>query len=210
MNIDKRRGNVILACLLAATVVVALAICLLPDGSAAANEPVQEAIAEAAEAADEDAEMAAEIEASTLVKEGDTAPDFTVEMLDGSKITLADLKGNVVLVNFWATWCPPCREELSHVQAEIIDRFADKPFRMIAISRGEQRAKVEKFIADNGYTFPVGLDPEQSIFGLFATNYIPRNFLIDAEGKVVFVGVGYDETEFAHLKNAIAETLKNI
>lgn len=192
--------------LLAAIVLVVAAIILLPEGKIA-----EEAVAQT-EAAADDSELdeAAEIEKTTLVKRGMTAPDFTVEMLDGSKITLSELKGNVVLVNFWATWCPPCREELTHMQAEIVDRFAGQPFRLLAVSRGEKRGTVEKFIADQGYKFPVALDPGQDVFHKFASNYIPRNFLIDAEGKVVFVGVGYDEEEFGHLKAAIEETLKNL
>ena len=192
--------------LLAAIVLVVAAIILLPEGKIA-----EEAVAQT-EAAADDSELdeAAEIEKTTLVKRGMTAPDFTVEMLDGSKVTLSELKGNVVLVNFWATWCPPCREELTHMQAEIVDRFAGQPFRLLAVSRGEKRGTVEKFIADQGYKFPVALDPGQDVFHKFASNYIPRNFLIDAEGKVVFVGVGYDEEEFGHLKAAIEETLKNL
>lgn len=153
-------------------------------------------------------DQAAEIAKTTLVKVGDKAADFTVEMLDGKQITLSKLKGKVVLVNFWATWCPPCREELKHVQKEIIDRFKGKDFVFLPISRGEKKATVEAFREKAGYTFPMGLDPKQSIFKLFASNYIPRNFLIGKDGKIVYLSVGYDEKEFNELISAIDKALK--
>ena len=153
-------------------------------------------------------DQAAEIAKTTLVKVGDKAADFTVEMLDGKQVTLSKLKGKVVLVNFWATWCPPCREELKHVQKEIIDRFKGKDFVCLPISRGEKKATVEAFREKNGYTFAMGLDPKQSIFKLFASNYIPRNFLIGKDGKIIYLSVGYDEKEFQELISAIDKALK--
>lgn len=149
-----------------------------------------------------------EIAKTTLVKVGDKVADFTVEMLDGKTVTLSKLKGKVVLVNFWATWCPPCREELKHVQKEIIDRFKGKDFVFLPISRGEKKATVEAFREKNGYTFAMGLDPKQSIFKLFASNYIPRNFLIGKDGKIIYLSVGYDEKEFQELISAIDKALK--
>ena len=85
-------------------------------------------------------------------------PNFTVEMFDGSTVSLAELRGKVVLLNFWATWCPPCREELTHVQEEIIDRFAERPFVFLPVSRGESREAVAVFREETGYEFPMGLD----------------------------------------------------
>ena len=162
----------------------------------------------AAAAAEQPADEAAEAAAATLAGEGTEAPDFTVEMIDGSKVALSELRGKVVLLNFWATWCPPCREELSHVQAEILDRFAGKDFVMLPVSRGERRETVERFIDKTGYTFPVGLDADQSIFRKYATNYIPRNFLIGADGRVIYVSVGYDEADFGEMIRKIDEALK--
>ena len=150
-----------------------------------------------------------QIDASTIAKDGTVAPDFTVEMFDGSKIKLSELRGKVVLVNFWATWCPPCREELTRVQKEIIDGFAGEEFVFLPISRGEELHTVAAFRKRMGYTFPMGLDPDQRIFRRYATNYIPRNFLINREGKVVLASIGYDKGEFAHLIKAIEKTINN-
>ncbi len=148
-----------------------------------------------------------QVDASTLVKQGQVAPDFTVEMFDGKTVRLSDLKGKVVLLNFWATWCPPCREELARVQTDIIDRFAGKDFVFLPISRGEELQTVNAFRKRMGYTFPMGLDPDQRIFRRYATNYIPRNFLIDRNGNVSLVSIGYDKREFAHLVETIEKEL---
>lgn len=158
-------------------------------------------------AADAQKEMEQKIADTTIAKEGSMAPDFTVEMVSGEKITLSDLRGKVVLLNFWATWCPPCREELKHVQAEIIDRFKGEEFVFIPVSRGEEKSTVEEFRKSTGYGFPMGLDPEQNIYRLYASNYIPRNFLIDRDGKIVLASVGYDTDEFAELIKTIEKTI---
>lgn len=188
----KRNGTVKLLILTALAVVVGLIIWLLPTAQAQGGKTqnMDDAIAK-----------------STLVKVGDKAPEFKVEMLDGSRLTLSSLKGKVVLVNFWATWCPPCREELKYVQKDIVDRFAGRDFAFVAISRGETRAKVEAFVKEHGYKFPIALDPQQTTYHLFASNYIPRNFLIDREGNIAFFGVGYDAAEFQHLISEIEKTL---
>lgn len=163
----------------------------------------------AAAAAEQPADEAAEAAAATLAGEGAEAPDFTVEMIDGSKVTLSELRGKVVLLNFWATWCPPCRQELTRVQKEIIDRFAGKPFVFLPVSRGEKRETVEAFREKTGYTFPMGLDSARTVYDRYATDYIPRNFLIDKQGKVILATVGYDDEEFDALIRTIEKTLEN-
>ena len=180
----RRKNNRQLWILLALLVAVIAVIALLPSGDGAAAP---------------DRNPDSEIEAATLVKAGDQAPDFTVEMFDGSRVTLADLRGKVVLLNFWATWCPPCREELTHVQTELIDRFAGRPFVFLPVSRGESRETVAAFREKTGYEFPMGLDSTQSVYKRYAANYIPRNFLIDADGRVVSATVGFEKSEFEEL-----------
>ncbi|MBR5138726.1 MAG: TlpA family protein disulfide reductase [Alistipes sp.] len=149
-----------------------------------------------------------QIKASTLINQGDKAPDFTVEMVNGEQITLSKLKGKVVLINFWATWCPPCRQELTHVQKEIIDHFKGQDFVFLPISRGEKKDVVMAFREKQGYTFPMGLDPKQEIYKKYASNYIPRNFVVDKNGKVIYVSVGFEPAEFATMIKTIEAALK--
>lgn len=148
-------------------------------------------------------------ESTTLIRTGDIAPDFTVKMIDGKKITLSELRGKVVLVTFWATWCPPCREEMSHMQEGVIDHFAGKDLVVLPISRGETRATVEAFVDKMKYTFPVGLDENKAIYSLYATNYVPRSFVIDREGRVAYYVVGYDEAVGKEINEAITKALAN-
>lgn len=193
----KKQRTTRLWLLVALLIVVCAVIFLLP------TTPTAEA--EATDAAEQVVED--ETQTTTLVKEGMQAPDFTVEMFDGSTLTLSALKDKVVLVNFWATWCPPCRQELTRVEEDIIKRFEGQEFVFIPISRGEERETVAAFREQTGYTFPMGLDPERKVYDLFASNFIPRNFLIDADGKVVIASVGYEEEEFDGLVKRIEELL---
>ena len=191
----KKRGSTLtLSALFLVLVALVVAIIFWPVEASATNS--------SAPTAQDD------IAATTLIHAGDVAPDFTVEMLDGSSITLSELRGKVVLVNFWATWCPPCRQEMSHLQKDVIDRFAGQDLVVLPISRGEERKTVEQFIERMGYTFPIGLDRDQSIYKKYASNYIPRSVVVGKDGKVVYVAVGYDEESAKEVDNAITEALK--
>ena len=144
----------------------------------------------------------------TLVKTGQQVPAFAVKMFDGTAVNIQDLKGKVVLVNFWATWCPPCRQELTRVQKDIIDRFKSKDFVFLPISRQEKYETVKAFREKTGYTFPMGLDTDRKVFSLFATESIPRNFLVGKDGKIVFMEIGYSEESFQKLIQEIEKALK--
>lgn len=145
---------------------------------------------------------------STLVKTGQEVPAFTVKMFDGSTVNIRDLKGKVVLLNFWATWCPPCRQELTRVQKDLIDRFKGKDFVFLPISRQEKYETVKAFREQTGYSFPMGLDTDRKVFSLFATESIPRNFLIGKDGKIVFMEIGYSEESFQKLIQEIEKALQ--
>ena len=186
-----KKSNKRLYILLVLIALIAAAILLLPGCGGRANKNAQD-----------------EAEATTLVKAGAAAPDFTVEMFDGQKLALADLRGKVVLLNFWATWCPPCRQELARVKSDVIDRFAGRDFVFLPVSRGETREAVAAFREKTGYDFPMGLDPHRKVYDRYASNYIPRNFLIDRDGKVVSATVGYEPEEFEALLQRV-DTLLN-
>ena len=116
--------------------------------------------------------------------------------------------GKLVFIDLYATWCPPCRQELARVQSDVIDRFAGRDFVFLPISRGETHQTVAAFREKTGYTFPMGLDPSQTVYDRYASNYIPRNFLIDRNGKVVLASVGYDPEEFDEMIKTIEKTLE--
>jgi peroxiredoxin len=149
---------------------------------------------------------------TTIVKTGDMAPDFSVEMLDGTDIKLSNLKGKVVLLNFWATWCGPCMQEFKVIPDRLIKRFAgNQDFIFIPISRGETRETVEekmKHLKREKINFPVGLDPEKKIYSMYAKKFIPRSFLIDKDGKISCFSIGYSHKEFEKLIEKIDELLK--
>ena len=145
------------------------------------------------------------------VKVGEQVPEFNVNLLCGKTLNINNLKGKVVLVNFWATWCPYCVQELTRFPEEIVKKFAGKDFAVVCIDRmdgkRETQEKVEEFMKAKGYKFPVGLDEGGKVFGMFATSGIPRNYVIGKDGKIAYIGVGYDEAEFTKLQGAIETAL---
>lgn len=186
----KKRGSTLSLVLMLVALIALVALIIFWPVDAEARTVVAKATVEQDDLAE-----------TTLINVGDEAPDFSVEMLDGSTVTLSALRGQKVLLIFWATWCPPCRQELSHLQ-EVIDANPDVV--VLPISRGEKREVVEAFFQKMGYTFPVGLDVEQTIYRKYASNYIPRSFVVDGNGKVVYVGIGYDEAIAAEVQQALA------
>jgi peroxiredoxin len=109
--------------------------------------------------------------------------DFTLTDLQGKTWALRQLKGKVVLVNFWATWCPPCRKEMPDLNT-LYQRFKDQGFVILAIS-DEEADKVKPFIAERNISYPVMLDPRRKVNELFQVDGIPKSFVYDREGKLV-------------------------
>jgi peroxiredoxin len=109
--------------------------------------------------------------------------DFALSDLDGKTWHLHDLQGKIVLVNFWATWCPPCRKEMPDLQA-LYDKYKDQGFVVLSIS-DEDAAKVSPFIAQTRITYPILLDPGRKVHTSFQVEGIPKSFVYDRGGKMV-------------------------
>ena len=120
---------------------------------------------------------------------GKPAPDFQLSSLDGQPVSLSDLKGSPVLLNFWATWCGPCRGEMPYLQ-QIYEKWQVMGLVLLAINIGESSSDVGEFMQDQGLSLPVLLDSEGEISAQYGIEYIPATFFIDSEGIVQEVKVG--------------------
>ncbi len=135
-------------------------------------------------------------------------PDFTLTTLDGKTITPASLKGKVVLLDFWATWCGPCRQALPELK-DIQKKFAKKPFEIISISVDRDRKTLEDFIQKNAMTWPQFFDDGYRVSRYaFGVSTFPSYFVIDQGGVVVYYTHGYSMTTAGKLTFEIDEALK--
>jgi peroxiredoxin len=145
---------------------------------------------------------------TTLTKIGQFVPSFTVTTIDGKTISISALKGKIVLVNFFATWCGPCMSEMPKVERDIWQQLKRDDFVVIAIGREHTREELVKFNKEKKFSFLIAPDPERAVFDLFATAYIPRNYVIGKDGKILFQSVGYSTEEFNKMIQCIKSELK--
>lgn len=144
-------------------------------------------------------------EETTLTKVGQTAPNFTVTTLDGRPFTLADERGKVVVLDFFATWCPPCREEMPHLEKQVWQRFKGDRFAMLALGREHVDTELLPFVKELGITFPVAADSKRDAFGLYAEEYIPRTVVVGPQGNIIFQSTGYEPNEFEKMIGVISK-----
>ena len=125
------------------------------------------------------------VSAAAQVKEGENAPNFTLKNLDGKEISLNQFRGKHVLINFWATWCGPCKIEMPSLEA-LYERFKDRNFVLLAISNDMFGANIVKpFVKAHKINFPVLLDQRLKVSNAFGVVSLPTTFLIDPQGKII-------------------------
>lgn len=122
-------------------------------------------------------------EADTVLQIGQAAPDFALESLTGEKVRLSDLKGKPVVINFWATWCPPCRKEMPEFQ-QVYDQYRDAGLQFYAINVGESKVAVEDYRQRLGVHFPILIDKNEEAQTAYKILPLPSTFFIDREGII--------------------------
>jgi len=153
----------------------------------------------------------AQQDSTTRTKIGDHVPVFTFETAKGKQASIADYKGKLILINLFATWCPPCNEELPLMQKLVWEKYKDNPnFALFIFGREEGWDKLTPYKTKKGFTFPILPDLNRAIFSKFATQSIPRNILVDETGKIIYQSIGYSEKEFAELQELIRQKLEPV
>lgn len=118
------------------------------------------------------------------------APNFTLRSMDGGSVSLADLKGQVVMLNFWATWCGPCRQEMPHLEA-LYQRYGDLGFTLLGVNVEEDSSGAGKFLEETPVSFPILFDPDNAVSELYEVVAMPSTVLVDRAGNMRFIHHGY-------------------
>jgi peroxiredoxin len=137
--------------------------------------------------------------ASVGTRKGDVAPDFSLPTLDGGAQSLSDYKGRTVILNFWASWCGPCRAEMPDMQV-VYGELREQDLVVVGVNQGEPRQQVEAFVQEFGLTFPVLLDEEQGLARTYGVRAFPTTFIIDGDGIIRDQVVGGPLSRSALLK----------
>jgi peroxiredoxin len=137
---------------------------------------------------------------------GKKAPGFTLKDLDNREVSLASLKGKVVLINFWATWCPPCKAEMPSLNM-LYSEYKDRGFMVLAISMDRKEQEVIEYLKKNTFSFKVLLDPKMNATRYYGVFSLPTSFLIDRNGVIVKRYLGEERWNSSSIKNDIQKLL---
>lgn len=140
---------------------------------------------------------------------GDQVPAFSFVTVDGETMTNKDLEGKIVLLNFWATWCGPCVREMPGLNEFVATQSSDD-FVVVALAREQNKETIMPFIKKNGYDFIFVPDVNKEVYSNFADKSIPRNVVLDADGKIIFQLMGYYPEEIKKMEKMIVEEVGNM
>jgi thiol-disulfide isomerase/thioredoxin len=139
---------------------------------------------------------------------GKPAPAISLQTVSGKDMSLAAEKGNVVLLDFWATWCPPCRESLPHLQAIHADeKLKEQGLKVYAVNEGEEKEKAAEYVKQNNFTFAVPLDKSGGVGEKYMVRGIPTTVVIGRDGKVKDVFIGFGKGSEEKIRESVAEAL---
>lgn len=144
------------------------------------------------------------------VKIGQTVPDFDITLPDGTKTTIKELRGKVVMIQFTASWCGVCRKEMPHIEKDIWQKWKDhKNFALYGIDLKESKEKTQEFKKQMTITYPLALDLDGSIFAKFTVPNagVTRNIIIDKEGKIAYMTRLFKQEEFDKMVKVIGKLI---
>lgn len=187
------------------SVILAMALGLAVTGCG--NTASEQAQQETQQESQQETEQESSQETYKELAAGDTAPDFTAQLADGSNITLSEQTDKVVLLNFWATWCGPCVGEMPAFE-NLAEEYKDEVV-VLAVNCLEDEETVNQFIEENGYTFSIAYDVDGSINEKYPTSGIPYTLVIGKDGvvKKIYLGAQDAETQYNEYKSALEEIL---
>lgn len=157
-----------------------------------------------------DDELEKELKLSTLVAEGQAAPDFTCQATDGPQFTLSAQKGRVVVLYFFSTSVKASLTEMKYLETEVFQKLREREdFCMIALGRGHSREDMVKVGGENRLTFPLAADLEAGAFGRYFTKFVPRTVVVRRDGSIAYLATGYHEMNgIPKLQEVLAKELK--
>ena len=136
-------------------------------------------------------------------------PPLATTWLDGGPVDLKDLRGRVVLVNFWATWCEPCKEELPAL-VKLKEQLAGRPFELVTVNYGEFPDKIHQYLARSGMKLPVLLDTQNEVSRQWKVGGLPMTFLVDAQGRVRYYVFGEREWNKGEPRQLVEKLLAEV
>lgn len=137
---------------------------------------------------------------------GQAAPGFDLELVSGGRFKLEEMKGQVVVLDFWASWCGPCLKAMPEVM-EVMKALPKEKARLLGVNQGQAKGEVERFLKAREWDLEVVLDLDQKVGGLFGVKGIPHTVVVGPDGKVAWVSTGYSETMAKELSEVVRKLL---